>query len=558
MSYNESVISNVFLSSDDLISRTRWYIYLRWFILLAVIVPGLASLYIGEGFSSNLWIDAVLGLVALSTNLIFFIFAVFLKKSSAVKVLITSIFLTDILLITYFIFTKGGIDSRSVILYVIPLIMSAAVYGRKGVYALALLSMVMYDTLLLANYFGLFYSAGNIWQQTSYGYVVNTIIFFNVLFALISIAMDFIARLLIHKEQIATRRSEELARAQSIAKFGSWEWQVNDNTVSWSDELYHIFGIEFTAAPITFERYLACIHPDDQRNVMHEIQAASKKSKSFSFTHRIVTPSGLTRYIHSNGQSYADKKGEVTHMIGAAHDITESKLLEGAKNDFVAVTSHQLRTPATIVKQYATLLQEGYAGELTEEQKTYLKTIYDSNERQINIINDLLNVARIDSGHFNIDTRKTDLVEMIAQIRSEHMGKYKSKNQRLVFKSAYKKVLCEIDADQIRMAIENLLDNAHKYTPEKKTVRITIKRRRSCAEIAISDQGVGIPSNDFHKIFDMFSRVDNPSALQEEGTGIGLYWAKKVVGLHGGDIDVESQQGSGTVFTIRLPYRQPK
>jgi signal transduction histidine kinase len=279
---------------------------------------------------------------------------------------------------------------------------------------------------------------------------------------------------------------------------------------------------------------------------------------SFSFGHRIITSGGVTRYIHSNGQSYEDRRGKMSHMIGAAHDITESKLLEGAKNDFVAVTSHQLRTPATIVKQYATLLQEGYAGELTDRQKSYLKTIYDSNERQINIINDLLNVARIDSGHFNIDTKKTDIVAMIAKIKTEHIGKYKTKNQRLVFKTSYKKVICEIDAEQIRMALENLLDNAHKYTPEKKTVRITLKRRRSCVEISVSDQGVGIPTNDLHKIFDMFSRIDNPSALQEEGTGIGLYWAKKVVVLHGGDIEVTSQQGKGTVFTVRLPYRQPR
>lgn len=550
------MISNIFLSPDDLVIRTRWYIYLRWFILLTVILPGLVSLYIGEGLSDQLRWDAMLGLVALSTNAVFYVLSLFVKKPLAVKVLVTLLFLIDILLITYFIYTKGGIESRSVILYVIPLIMSAAIFGRKGIYAMALLSMLAYDALLLCNYFGIFFSTGSIQQQTNYAYVVNTVIFFNVLFVLISMAADFIARLLIHKERLATHRLNELIQAQSVAKFGSWEWKINDDTVSWTDELYRIFGVQKTSEPITFKRYLSFIHPDDQRLVMGEIQNATKKSRIFSFIHRIVMPNGAVRYIHSNGQSYDDGRGNVTHMIGAAHDITESKLLENAKNDFVAVTSHQLRTPATIVKQYTTMLQEGYVGELTEGQKAYLQTIYDSNERQINIINDLLNVARIDSGQFNIDARKTDIVAMIAKIRSEHIAKYKSKQQRLVFKSSYKNVFCEIDAEQIRMAIENLLDNAHKYTPPKKTVRIALKRRRSSVEIMISDQGIGIPAKDLDKIFDMFSRIENPSALQEEGTGIGLYWAKKVVTLHGGSIDASSVHGKGTVFTVSLPYRQ--
>jgi signal transduction histidine kinase len=245
-------------------------------------------------------------------------------------------------------------------------------------------------------------------------------------------------------------------------------------------------------------------------------------------------------------------------MIGAAHDITESKLLEKAKNDFVAVTSHQLRTPATIVKQYSTLLLEGYAGDLTDSQRAYLQTVYDSNERQIHIINDLLNVARIDSGHLNMDVRRTDLVTMIAKIKKEHGTKYKTKKQHLIFMSQSKNIYCEIDEEQIRMAIENLLDNAHKYTPEKKKVQVELRRRRSFAEITISDQGVGIPQKDIHKIFDMFSRIENPSAVQEEGTGIGLYWAKKVINLHGGTISAVSTHQMGTTFTIHLPYKASK
>ena len=557
MAYNRGVVNNVFLSLEDLVVRTRWYIYLRWFILLAIILPGLISLYIAEGLSDKVIHDSIVGGVALMSNLIFYGFSYVFRKGTALQVFTAVIFSIDIALITYFIYTKGGIESRSVIMYVLPIIMSAGIFGRIGVYALAFLSMLSYDALIISNYFGIFpsLSSYDASSQTDFGQVVNTVIFFNILFILISATVDFLARLLISKEQLATQRLNELLRAQAIAKFGSWEWKKEKDIVTWSDELFEIFGIEKTTEPITFAQYVACIHPDDRQNAIEEIQRASHKEAVFSFNHRIVIPSGEVRYIRSNGQSYADANGVVTHMIGTARDITEAKLLEQAKNDFVAVTSHQLRTPATIVKQYTTMLAEGYAGEMSEKQQAFLKTIYDSNERQITIINDLLNIARIDSGHIDMKPERTDLVALLRQIREEHAGKYQAKKQRLVFKPVYEKVYCHIDADQIRMAIENLLDNAHKYTGAHKTVKIELKRKRSSALISITDQGIGIPPQDVHKIFDLFSRIDNPSVLQQDGTGIGLYWAKKIVSLHHGTIAVSSEHKKGTTFTIELPYK---
>ncbi|MDB5167899.1 MAG: domain S-box [Candidatus Saccharibacteria bacterium] len=540
--------------------RTRWYIYLRWFILSAIVVPGIVSLYVGYGWSAQLQDSLKLGLIAFGTNAVFFALSRMVKSKTVVRALITTIFVIDIAMITFFIYTKGGIESRSVIVYVVPIIMSAAIFSRKGVYGSALLSVLAYDVLILCNYFGVFASRGSLYPdlQIDSSYVINTIIFFNALLILISVAVDFIARLLMSNEQLATRRLNELMRAQSIAKFGSWEWKKVADVLVWSDELYEIFGIEKTSVPITFERYLECIHPDDKKLVIDEIHKASLTGMSFAFDHRIVLANGTVRYISSNGQSYSDKNGEITHLTGTARDITDSKLLEHAKNDFVAVTSHQLRTPATIVKQYTTMLSEGYAGEVTTQQKDFLKTIYDSNERQITIINDLLNIARIDSGNFNMNVQRTDLIAMLKQIRIEHSGKYKSKNQRLLFKPKYQKVYCNVDGDQIKMAIENLLDNAHKYTPAKKAVKIELKRKRKGVLISISDEGIGIPSKDIHKIFDMFSRIDNPSVLQEEGTGIGLYWAKKIITVHGGTIDVVSEHKHGTTFTIGLPYKIAK
>ncbi|HET8884614.1 MAG TPA: ATP-binding protein [Candidatus Saccharimonadales bacterium] len=556
MAYNK-VVTNMFSSSHDLAARTRWYVYLRWFILLLIILPGLASLYIGDGWSEKLESDTILGLVAFATNAIFYLFSRFVKKHRTIQALATAIFVIDTAMITYFIYTKGGIDSRSVMIYVIPIIMSAAIFGRKGTYAFSILSMFAYSTLLMLNYFGILASPNPMIaaRQTDFPSVINTLIFFNSLLILISLAVDFIAQILISKERQALQNLEDLRRAQSIARFGSWEWQKDTNQITWSNELYRIFDVTPGIKPMTFQQYLQLIHPDDRQLLANTIEEAAKKNRSFSIDHRIFISDGSLRYIHSDGQSITDSQGVVQRMIGTARDITDTTLLEKAKNDFVSLTSHQLRTPATIVKQYAVMLDEGYAGELNAKQKSFLKTIYDSNERQISIINDLLNIARIDSGNFTLNVERTDLVALLSEITAEHAGKFKSKQQKLIFKPKYKKVYCEIDGDQLRMGIENLLDNAHKYTSNKKAIKIELQRKKSFVSIAVTDSGVGIPTQDIHKLFNMFSKIENPIALEQEGTGIGLYWVKKIVTMHGGTIAVESELRKGTTFTIELPYK---
>lgn len=558
MSYNRKVTADTFSLPKDMTNRIRRYIYLRWFILIAAIVPGLLSVYIGEGMTEELRHDAVLGGVAIALNGVFYIASRVLTTNSALRLLSAFIFTLDIALITYFIYSNGGIESRSIIMYVIPIVMSAAVYGKNGSHVVTLGAMFAYDGLILCNYFGLFPSLDptNVFLQTDFAYVMNTIIFFNSLIVLTSLAVDFIARLLVSEEETARQRLGDLKRAQAIAKFGSWEWDRSADVITWSDELYKIFGVKKTKSPMSFEQYLECIHPDDRKMLESKLHRASLKNMEFTFNHRIVLPNGTIRYIRSDGQSVSDASGNVVRMIGTARDITEAKLLENAKNDFVALTSHQLRTPATIVKQYATMLKDGYVGDLNPQQKKFMTTIYESNERQINIINDLLNIARIDSGDFKMELARTDLVGLLSEITTHQSKKYKTKKQKLIFESIYKKVYCNVDSGQIRMAIENLLDNAHKYTPAKKDVRIAIKRKRGHILIFVSDEGIGIPSTDIHKIFKMFSRIENPAVLQEEGTGIGLYWAKKIITMHGGTIEVTSEHNKGTTFTIDLPCQK--
>lgn len=232
--------------------------------------------------------------------------------------------------------------------------------------------------------------------------------------------------------------------------------------------------------------------------------------------------------------------------------------LNRSKDEFISLASHQLRTPATGVKQYLGMLIEGYAGPLNEQQMQLLKTAYESNERQLTIIDDLLRVAHVDAGKVRLSKQKVDLVRLLKDVISEQQDSFKARNQRVYLEHAKARVFADIDKDRMRMVFENLVDNASKYSPAGNEITIHIETTLREVMVHIRDQGVGIAQKDLGNLFQKFSRVRNPLSAFVGGTGIGLYWAKKIVDLHKGTIDVESRLHKGTTFTVRFPKNPTK
>jgi signal transduction histidine kinase len=233
----------------------------------------------------------------------------------------------------------------------------------------------------------------------------------------------------------------------------------------------------------------------------------------------------------------------------------KDRLLEisNAKDEFISLASHQLRTPATGVKQFIGMLVEGYGGALTQTQSMLAQKAFDSNERQIAIVNDLLKVAQIDAGKVTLDKEDADLIPIMKSIIEEQADKFKQRQQRVSFSADEDKIKAPIDTRNFRMALENIVDNASKYTEPGKNISVTLRQSGGFAMIAVKDEGVGIDKEDIPKIFDKFSRVTNPLSVVVGGTGLGLYWCRKIIELHGGKIDVTSVPGKGTTFTISTP-----
>jgi osomolarity two-component system sensor histidine kinase TcsA len=233
----------------------------------------------------------------------------------------------------------------------------------------------------------------------------------------------------------------------------------------------------------------------------------------------------------------------------------ELERLSMSKDEFISLASHQLRTPATATKQLIGLLLEGFKGDIDPDQKEVLQKAYESNERQIAIVNSLLRVAQIDGGKVILHKEPTDVAKLIQTVVDEQADTFKSRDQIITIKIPSDIPQIVVDPEHFGMALGNLVDNASKYTQEGGKLSITAKSVGDSVAISFQDTGVGIADEDLHKLFTKFSRIPNELSQKAGGSGLGLYWVSKVVELHDGKLAVNSEVDTGTTFTVTVPIK---
>lgn len=248
---------------------------------------------------------------------------------------------------------------------------------------------------------------------------------------------------------------------------------------------------------------------------------------------------------------HKDQLEEANRILQRQH--IELEALNNAKDEFVSLASHQLRTPATGVKQFLGIVMDGYAGDLTDQQRDYLHRAYDSNERQIELVNSLLKVAQVDAGKVSLVRSMVDVVELARDVISEQEDSFRRRSQKLHVSLPDDSIVVSVDKLRFRMVLENLIDNASKYTPESGEISVSVDQSETEILISVRDTGVGINADELSKLFVKFSRIPNALSDVVGGSGLGLYWASKIVSLHGGSISVDSTPGNGSEFRVVLP-----
>ncbi|HMT19397.1 MAG TPA: CHASE domain-containing protein [Candidatus Saccharibacteria bacterium] len=230
--------------------------------------------------------------------------------------------------------------------------------------------------------------------------------------------------------------------------------------------------------------------------------------------------------------------------------------VQEAKDELLALASHQLRTPATGVKQYIGMLRDGFAGKLNETQHMLVDKAYESNERQLSTINEMLFVARADAGHLKMDNDSFDYIALAKEVIEELEPMIRKRKQTLSINTPKEGITTIGDRAYLRMAIENILSNASKYTPELGDIRVSIKIHDDVIALSVKDTGVGVAAKDRPLLFQKFSRIPNELTNRVSGSGIGLYLTKRIVDAHNGRIIFCSKKGDGSEVTILIPINR--
>lgn len=241
-------------------------------------------------------------------------------------------------------------------------------------------------------------------------------------------------------------------------------------------------------------------------------------------------------------------------IVISLYNVTRERMIERLKTEFVSLAAHQLRTPLSAIKWTLKVILEGDVGQLTKEQRELLRKSYASNERMIRLINQLLEVTRIEEGRYIGTTVRISMESLVESVVDAMRPEAEMKGLDFSFVSPTEELpQVRVDVEQIRLVIENLIENAIQYTLPGGKATVGLKYDKKGVECTIEDTGIGIPLSQQDRVFGRFFRAKNAVRMETEGSGLGLYISKNIVEAHGGRIWFESQEGKGSTFYIWLP-----
>ncbi len=376
--------------------------------------------------------------------------------------------------------------------------------------------------------------------------------------------------------------SDRLEFALKGANIGIWEWQINEGRLLWDERMFNLYGISPKEFSGKYEDWLQRVHPDDRDGVQQAKQQAYQGDKECRVEFRIIRPDGTIRFIDSYAFIERNAQGEILRTIGLNIDITDRKqaqlqlqrineeLIKATrlKDEFLANMSHELRTPLNAILGMTEILQEEIFGDLNDQQLQSLQTIEESSNHLLELINDILDVAKIEAGQIRLSCQPCN-VEALCQSSLVFIKQQAfSKNIQLESEIPANLPPFTIDDRRIRQVLINLLNNAVKFTPDGGKISLKVNyipfldntetvnfEGIPCdtLEISVVDTGIGIAPNQIERLFQPFVQVESALNRNYNGSGLGLALVKRLVELHGGKVRLTSELGVGSCFTIALP-----
>lgn len=261
-------------------------------------------------------------------------------------------------------------------------------------------------------------------------------------------------------------------------------------------------------------------------------------------------------YKNIHVEIFTQIAGELAVIVEKGRLYQDMLELNEYKNNLLGMVAHDLRNPLAVIKSFVGLMRKGSTGPLTEKQKEALNYMQKSTESMLALISDLLDMSAIESGKLVLHTIEVDLVDLLRQWSSFYHMHAESKNISIVFNLYEQSCAVILDPERIMQVFGNLLSNAIKFSQKGTTITVRTRQKKNTIEVAVIDQGPGIPEHERDKLFREFSRLSVKPTAGEQSTGLGLAIAKKIVNAHGGTIECESTVGVGSTFSFSLPLRR--
>ncbi len=586
----------------------RWVIRARWFYVSGIFVIGVITKITGQANVSFSYASmALLAVFILVVNVIFGLMITRLSHRNGgngkfINIIGAAQIATELLVLTMVMHKAGGIDSIAIVYYFLPIVSASLLFGLSGSVITALLSGSLVCGLVAAEHFGI---VGHI---NRYG--TETLEFRNFPLSLIktvTISLFYViigafsgvgARLLYSREEQFMRISREAdgSAVKLRQKIKELEKAQQDTLRAFADLKQErvISDSEKKRTRAVLSNLVDPIILIDKNNVINFINPAAaevlgmdsntlsqpikpdnhyslnnfKDIIRFEYTANVSKTNEAERNITEEmeinraGQAMTykvmtvdvmDDDGQFLGVMKIFYNLTREKIIDRLKSEFISIAAHQLRTPLSAIKWAIKMVLDGDMGKLNSEQERILFKGYISNERIIKLVNDMLDVSRIEEGRFNYEYSKTDFSEPL-EIAIGHLERrLEKKHIKFTVNMPKQLPLIHMDAEKIALVIENLLENAIEYTPEKGQITIKIEKGDALLRFCIKDTGVGIPETDQERIFSKFYRASNVIRMQTDGSGLGLFIVKNIIKNHGGEITYSSEEGEGTEFVFTLP-----
>jgi len=398
--------------------------------------------------------------------------------------------------------------------------------------------------------------------------------------------------------KLATRQLQELTDRLQLSlqagDIGCWEWDINTDELTWDARMYTLYGypqpedrMHNNLGLEPFTVWSQTLHPEDQEATKAALFQSVQDRKDFNTEFRIQRPDGKIRYIKANGLVQYDAAGEPLRMFGVNFDITDRRLseerlkrsnaeLERAtrlKDEFLANMSHELRTPLNAILGMSEGLQEQVFGEINDRQSRAIQTIDRSGRHLLALINDILDLSKIESGKVELNYADASLTELCqASLAFVKQLAYKKQiHLTTEIPASLNDLKLHVDERRIRQVLINLLSNAVKFTPDRGKISLAVEIDRhpqfpptatatapAAIVFAVTDNGIGISPENQKRLFQSFVQIDSSLNRQYNGTGLGLALVKGIAELHGGWVSLESAEGCGSCFRVHLPLQQPE